>query len=175
MGHEISVNPAFVGCKLGGADYVFRVSGADSTLDLHNQCGRSLPSYGAEIHQSESHFPNRRFHPQGHIPVREGNLEKVDDAGTGVGVCLQPDYDFLRRQIRGIAIGALPRTPRFLRFGLSGAMQNGRHFCPPFHRLSPRQAWGRSSALPRLHRKLIIGMFLVDYSIYTEKRSEPCS
>jgi hypothetical protein len=32
--------------------------------------------------------------------------------------------------------------PEVFRLGFSGEIENGRHFCPPFHRINHGERWG---------------------------------
>jgi len=80
---------------------IFQLSRRDSAFDFHHQRGGSLSSDDAQIYESKSDFPYRRFDPEGCISLGKRDIEEMDDAGTGLGYGVQPDHDILRRQVRG--------------------------------------------------------------------------
>lgn len=68
--------------------------------------------------------------------------------------------------------GALPHTPRFIRRGLTGETENSepQSAASPY---KPRQASGRSPALPWLCRKNSMNNALENYAIYTVQHTLP--
>ena len=67
--------------------------------------------------------------------------------------------------------GSALKLPEFIRKGLPMNEKTAELY----HRSSykPRQALGRTPALPALCRIIIINMFLEGYSVYTERGSHP--
>ncbi len=62
-------------------DRIFQISAGDSQNNIHDECCRSVPQNGAEVYEVQGNIPDGRFHPQGGLPERPGNIQEVDDVG----------------------------------------------------------------------------------------------
>jgi hypothetical protein len=92
----------------------------------------------------------------------------MDYDSQKLGLGLQPDYDFLRRQV---CLRLLPFE--FFAFSITGKKDDVPTSASLSLPYNARKARGCSPAVPLLSRINIIIIFLVDYSTYTNLFSEP--